>query len=230
MQNNFSITAKKMYGKRSVLDVEKCKFEHGKSYAIIGANGSGKSTLLKCIARAIDFDGKIEGLSKNMVAYMPQQSVGFSFSVINNLKFVYKTREKKFKKDEAKKILKDLDLLHLEKKNAAKLSGGETQRVALARILCADAPVFLLDEFTASMDIKQAKVCQELVSKRAKDRGKTLIFTSHQMSQVAEIADYVLFLHEGKLLETMGVKDFPKNVKTKELKEFLEYMLTKEVF
>lgn len=216
---------KKSYGKRTVLNIEELNLEYGKKYAIIGANGSGKSTLLKAISKEIEYEGIIDIEKSKKVVYMPQQSFCFSMSVLNNLKVVYKLRDVSFRKDEAIKLLKDLDLLHLMRKNAGKLSGGETQRVALARTLCAEADILLLDELTASMDIKQAQKCQKVLDDKVSEKNTTLIYTTHSMYQAENLADYVIFLHDGKVAEIIEAKGFMQNAKSHELKEFLEFTL-----
>ena len=140
--------AKKLYGEKLALDVD-YSFEEGKIYAIIGNNGSGKSTLLNVLAKQIRFEGEIT-LPGNVV-YMTQAAYNFDFSVKQNV-LLFVPKKDAQKRQDAERMMKEIGLDGLAKKNANKLSGGEGQKTALLRTLMQDAKVLLLDEPTSSMD------------------------------------------------------------------------------
>lgn len=216
------ITARKKYGDRVVLDVDKLRFEKGRVYALIGTNGSGKSTLLQTLAKVIDFKGDVKGLTENDVAYMPQKSFAFSTSVLANVTAPCPIHRIFTERAKAKRLLKSLALDHLSKKNASRLSGGETQRVALARMLVAPHDFLLLDEPSASMDVESTLISEEVIKDYLEMTGCTLIFATHSITQAKRLADEVIVLDSGKVVErgfTDQVLENPENDKTK---SFLE--------
>ena len=120
----------KTYDGRKVLDFEGMELEPGKIYAVIGANGSGKSTFAKCIAGIIRPDKKGQILEKKKsVGYMPQKSYAFSMSVEKNIALGGDDKVR------AQKLMEQLQITHLAKKKGNRLSGGETARMALARVM-----------------------------------------------------------------------------------------------
>ncbi|MEG1529564.1 MAG: ATP-binding cassette domain-containing protein, partial [Clostridia bacterium] len=102
------------------------------------------------------------------ICYMPQNSVGFAVSVKNNVEIAGKGLDRKLTKESAHRLLSDLGLWQLRRKNAAKLSGGETQRLSLARSLVVPHDVLLLDEPTAAMDVGSACVAEGIIKDYAK--------------------------------------------------------------
>ncbi|NLL56226.1 MAG: ABC transporter ATP-binding protein [Clostridiales bacterium] len=215
------ITAKKVYGQKVALDVSCLKFEQGKIYALIGANGSGKSTLLKCLANIVDFDGEIKEPIKDM-AYMPQHSYAFSISVKNNILLAFPFKERKKHLESVDKIMEKLELGKLKNKNASRLSGGETQKTALARLMVKKHCALLLDEPTSAMDIKAAlKVENELIN-YAKEHNTTVIFATHSLRQ-ASLAHEVIFLKDGYVVEREQSANILKSPKKAETKEFIDF-------
>lgn len=218
-----NISAKKTYGNKLALDINSLTFEQGKAYALIGANGSGKSTLLKILARQIEFDGKIDGLSK--VAYMPQNSYAFSMSVKQNILLPIPLRDRKAYQFRLDFLVEKLSLKALLGKNAVLLSGGETQRMALARTLMTECDTLLLDEPTSALDVEQAKLALSLLKSELADRSFTLIFATHSLKQAELLADEAIFLHDGKALEQGCPKTIFAQPKTSELAEFISFNL-----
>lgn len=218
------LTAKKTYGDRVVLDVEKLSFEEGRRYALIGANGSGKSTLLSILAAQTKPDeGGAIVLDGARVAYMPQSSFAFDMSVRNNVLLSSDFGTRKERGFCADMLIKSLGLWSLRKKNAAKLSGGETQRMALARTLMVKCDLLLLDEPTAALDVEQAKSAVELLKRETEYRKNTLIFATHSLRQAELLADEVLFLKDGKVLERGTPQMLLENASTEELRAFLAF-------
>ncbi len=216
------VTATKKYGERVVLDVENLRFEKGGVYALIGTNGSGKSTLLQCLAKIIPFKGELSGMTDLDVAYMPQKSFAFSTSVLSNVTApcpffkIFNERAK------AKRLLKKLGIQHLAKKNASRLSGGETQRVALARMLVVHHDVLLLDEPSASMDIESTLLAEEVIKDYVEETGCTLIFATHSLNQAKRLADEVVFLDGGKVVEIGYTDELLENPQDQRTKTFLD--------
>lgn len=216
------ITAKKYYGDNVVLDVENLFFEKGKKYALIGANGSGKSTLLKLIDKHIKAKNQELSIDKQVIiGYMPQTTYAFDFSVKRNIMLTCKISNRKSAKYRADNLIKDLQLEKFKNKNATRLSGGELQRVALARTLMLKCDLLLLDEPTSAMDVEQSKNVIEFLKNETDFFNMTLIFATHSLKQAESLADYVIFMSKGKIIEIIEAKDFMSKAKTKELIEFI---------
>ena len=209
------LKAKKLYGEKLALDLE-CSFEEGKIYAIIGSNGSGKSTLLNVLAKQVRFEGSVRA-PKNIV-YMTQSAYNFDFTVRRNVLLFVSSKDTQ-KVAEAERMIKEIGLDVLAKKNANRLSGGEGQKTALLRTLMQDCDVLLLDEPTSSMDTSSAKIAEDLVKQYHERTGCTVFIVTHSVAQAESIADEILFLSEGKLLERG--KDIIKFPATSELQLFL---------
>ena len=208
--------AKKLYGEKLALDVD-YSFEEGKIYAIIGNNGSGKSTLLNVLAKQIRFEGEIT-LPGNVV-YMTQAAYNFDFSVKQNV-LLFVPKKDVQKRQDAERMMKEIGLDGLAKKNANKLSGGEGQKTALLRTLMQDAKVLLLDEPTSSMDVTSTKIAEKLVLEYQKKTGCTVFIVTHSVAQAETIADEIFFFDSGKLVE--HGKDIVQNPESEQLKTYLQ--------
>lgn len=216
------ITAQKKYGDRVVLSVEKLSFERGRVYALVGVNGSGKSTLLQALAKVIDFKGEVKGLTGKDLCYMPQKSYAFSMSVLSNVTAPCKVKNLLSERAKAKRLLKDMGLDHLAMKNASRLSGGETQRVALARVMVVPHDVLLLDEPSASMDMESTLISEEVIKDYLERTGCTLIFATHSMAQARRLADEIVVLDGGKVIERGYVDEVLDNPQNDRTKAFLD--------
>ena len=189
----------------------------GKIYAIIGNNGSGKSTLLNVLAKQIRFEGEIT-LPGNVV-YMTQAAYNFDFSVKQNV-LLFVPKKDVQKRQDAERMMKEIGLDGLAKKNANKLSGGEGQKTALLRTLMQDAKVLLLDEPTSSMDVTSTKIAEKLVLEYQKKTGCTVFIVTHSVAQAETIADEIFFFDSGKLVE--HGKDIVQNPESEQLKTYLQ--------
>ena len=208
----------KTYDGRKVLDFEGMELEPGKIYAVIGANGSGKSTFAKCIAGIIRPDKKGHILEKKKsVGYMPQKSYAFSMSVEKNIALGGDDKAR------AQKLMEQLQITHLAKKRGNRLSGGETARMALARVMMSSFDLMILDEPTAAMDIETSLLSENLIMDYCKETNCALILVTHSLQQAKRVADRVLYFYKGKLME-YGEKDEVLNTPKKpETKRFLEF-------
>lgn len=204
---------KKIYKEKIALTIPEFTFEDGRRYALVGANGSGKSTLLKLIAGLLSADhGKISIEEPNKIVYMPQKSFAFNLSVQANLKIAGSS-------EKVDLLLEKLKISHLKKKNAARLSGGETQRMALARAMLAGGDVLLLDEPTSAMDMESAVLAENLILDQYKD--KTVIFATHSVQQAERLADEIIFMDNAEIVEVLPAKDFRASASNPLTKQFV---------
>jgi tungstate transport system ATP-binding protein len=206
----------KLFGTRTVLDIANLDIEDGSIYALLGPNGAGKTTLLNILAfldsptsGQIYYHGKpirftetqLQVLRKEVVM-VDQHPILFSTTVFKNLEFGLKIR--KIAKRERERIIEEtLDLVDMRsfiRAQAHRLSGGETQRVALARGLALSPKVFLCDEPTSSVDAENQTTIMKLLRRINEDRKITVIFTTHDRSQAADIAHHLLLLDNGRLV------------------------------
>ena len=217
---------KKFAGKRCIVNIPYLTIEKDERVALIGANGSGKTTLLRIIAGTIEADeGKVTIDSPGIHPYyMPQISFGFALNVLNNLKTVL---PKEMSKEEKQKAINDvlnlLDLEPLAKKIGNKLSGGETQRMALARLLITPKKLLLLDEPSSAADIKGIDLIETALLEFCKKNETTLVMATHSPKQALNIATRVILLQDGEIAESGAPEDLLKNPKTEWGKQFMAH-------
>jgi len=198
----------------SALALKDCSFEleAGNFLGVFGENGSGKSTLLKSIAGLVKPNsGSIEfhGIKKNDIGYMAQQTQvqkDFPASVYEVVMSGTLCRKSKFyfySKNDKKQADKNLELLGIEqlkRKSIQELSGGQRQRVLLARMLCAEAKLLLLDEPMTGLDAASSKHMYSIL-KDINSKGTTIIMVSHDIENTTDFCDKVLNL-EGESART----------------------------
>ena len=209
---------KKTYGDRTVLDIENLTFSKGEAVAIVGPNGSGKSTLLKIIADTVKSDGgDIERNGK--ILYLPQQSVPFRKSVRKNILFSMENTDNKDKRCD--EILEELSLTSLADKNAKTLSGGEAQRLSLGRILVNECDFMLLDEPSSAADIEGTETIEKALARYRDKTGCGVIMTTHSPVQALKLADRIIMLCDGKIVEDGKPEELLHNPKTEWGKKFI---------
>ena len=221
----------RVYGERTVLDIESLSLESGRRYALIGPNGSGKSTLLRIMAGTLEVsDGFIDvsgdvARDDVVVGYMPQSSYVFDFSVRKNVAMALEGSG--LSKDEQEKrveeALREVGMHELAEARGSGLSGGEAQRVALARILARDLDVVLLDEPTASMDVEGTMQVEEALVQYCERTGCLLVVATHAPSQARRIADEAIMLSDGHIAEFDEVTRVLENPQSEEGRSFLSY-------
>ena len=207
----------KTYEGRTVLDLPGLELEPGTVYAVIGANGSGKSTMAKVLAGIVPADkrGRIRG--DGTVGYMPQKNHAFRMSTRANI-LLNGTDEAR-----AAELMDALLLRPLERKRADRLSGGETARMALARLMMKKYDLVILDEPTAAMDMETTLLAEEEIRRYVRETDCALVLVTHSLQQARRLADRVLYLHKGKLLE-QGTKEQVLDAPAKEeTRRFLEF-------
>ena len=207
----------KTYEGRTVLDFPGMELQPGKIYAIIGANGSGKSTFAKILAGILKADRKGSFLDTASVGYMPQKNYAFRMSTKANILLNGSDEER------ANALMDAIGLRDLENKRADRLSGGETARMALARLMMKRYDVVLLDEPTAAMDMETTLLSEKLVVEYVRETGCALILVTHSLQQARRIADEVLYFHKGKLLEFGPREQLLYDPKKAETRQFLEF-------
>ena len=218
------------------------KVERGQKIVICGPSGSGKSTMIRCINRLeahqkgqivvhgteLTNDLKnIDMIRKNVGMVFQQFNLFPHLSVIDNISLA-PIWVKKMPKKEAE----DLALQHLEKvqiadqanKYPGQLSGGQQQRCAIARALCMEPKIMLFDEPTSALDPEMIKEVLDAMVNLAK-AGMTMIVVTHEMGFAKEVADEVIFMDEGMIVERAETKEFFANPKSDRTKLFLSQIL-----
>lgn len=214
----------KTYDKRLVLDAPELELESGKIYTIIGANGSGKSTFAKILAGTLASDQKISPFASDpslsllpSVGYLPQAAYAFRMSTRKNLLLANSDPVL------ADKRLAFLQIDHLAEKRADRLSGGETARMALARLTMRSFDLVILDEPTAAMDMESTILSEQLIQDYVSETNCILILVTHSLSQAKRMADEIWYFHKGSLLEH-GPKELileqPAHIQTQQFLEF----------
>ncbi|AFH48565.1 ABC-type transport system ATPase component [Ignavibacterium album JCM 16511] len=197
----------KKYNKLEVLKGIDAELQTGKVTAIVGPNGSGKTTLIKIILGLVkadfgfvEIDGtKINGdyNYKNNIGYMPQIArYPENLTVFEVLSMIKDLRNRKDQPEE--KLLKEFELSGELTKAIRTLSGGNRQKLSTVISLMFDPKFLIFDEPTAGLDPVISNRFKEMVFAE-KQKGKTIILTSHIMSEVEELADEIIFLLEGKI-------------------------------
>ncbi len=183
---------KKTYRARTVLEIDALRVEQGDTLALAGANGSGKTTLLRILAGSLKpTEGTVETALPAL--FLPQRTYAFRGTVLDNMLLGVKD-----KKEEALRLLKELELLHLRDKKASSLSGGELQRLAFCRLLVRPCKLLLLDEPTSACDAAGAKLLLELLERYRQQTGCTVILSTHTPVVALQAAKRLLILNNGK--------------------------------
>jgi len=209
---------------------------------LIGPSGSGKSTLLRCLNRLEEADeGKvlIDGAdiySKNININKLRERLGMVFqsfnlfphlSVLENITFAPVELKLMSKAEAEKKAMELLKKVGLQDKASAypeKLSGGQKQRVAIARALAMNPEIMLFDEPTSALDPEMVGEVLQVMKDLAKD-GMTMIVVTHEMGFAREVADRVIFMDEGYIVEEGTPESFFKEPKNERTKDFLSKIL-----
>ena len=207
----------KTYEGRTVLDFPGMELQSGKIYAIIGANGSGKSTFAKILAGIVPADKRGKHLDGGCIGYMPQKNYAFRMATRANI-LLNGTDVKR-----AEELMDALHIRHLEEKRADKLSGGETARMALARLMMKKYDLVILDEPTAAMDMETTILSENLIASYVQETGCTLVLVTHSLQQARRIADEVLYFHKGELAESGTNEQVLHNPESEKTRQFLEF-------
>ena len=209
---------------------------------VCGPSGSGKSTLIRCINRLEEHQkGKIvvDGIelsenTKNIEQVRAEVGMVFQqfnlfphLSILDNCSLApiwVKKIPKKQAEEQALKELEKVQILDQAKKFPGQLSGGQQQRAAIARALCMEPKIMLFDEPTSALDPEMIKEVLDAMVNLAK-AGMTMIVVTHEMGFAKEVADEVIFMDEGMIVEKAATKEFFANPKSERTKLFLSQIL-----
>lgn len=207
----------KRYGEREVLHIDQLTIPGGKIYTILGPNGSGKSTLLRIMALLLKNDaGELEVMGEQVswekgqllklrrqMSMVTQTSFMFQGSVTYNIAYGLRARKKKEKYIQKRvgEVLEMVGMTAYRNADARTLSGGERQKVAIARALAVNPRVLFLDEPTSNIDIASAAEIEKYIRYINEEKGVTIIMVTHNLFQAKRLADEVLFLTEGHIIE-----------------------------
>jgi tungstate transport system ATP-binding protein len=224
---------RKSYG-REVLRVEELSLDPGIIYGVIGPSGAGKSTLLRIInllvapdqgrilfdGRAVPVNGGARLALQQRMTLVTQKPLLFKASVWDNIAYGLRARGLPRPEIEAKvsALLSKIGLTGQARQQAASLSGGEAQRVALARAVALEPELLLLDEPTANLDPANVELMEKLVLDLNRTTDMTIVMVTHNIFQARRIAGRVIFVFDGKIVETGRTEDLfaaPADCRTK---------------
>ena len=232
----------KWFGDFQVLKDINLDVEANKKIVVCGPSGSGKSTLIRCINRleehqkgSIIVDGtELSEETKNIEQIRAEVGMVFQqfnlfphLSILDNCTLAPIWVKKMPKKNAEELAIKQLRQVQIEdqaNKYPGQLSGGQQQRCAIARALCMEPKIMLFDEPTSALDPEMIKEVLDAMVTLAK-AGMTMIVVTHEMGFAKEVADEVIFMDEGMIIEKADTKEFFANPKSERTKLFLSQIL-----
>lgn len=228
----------KNYGERGVLKGINLLLHKGEVLVILGPSGCGKSTLLRCVNRLERNDGgdiifQVRSIyDKEIKIREVRQKIGMVFqsydlfahmTVIENI-LLGPVKSQKREKEEvltlARTLLEKVGLGDRENSYPRQLSGGQKQRVAIVRALCMNPDIILFDEVTAALDPEMVREVLEVIKNLA-NQGMTMMIVTHEMNFARSVADKIIFMDEGVIIEESSPEEFFENPKTDRAKQFL---------
>ena len=232
----------KWFDKFQVLKEINLEVKPKEKIVVCGPSGSGKSTLIRCINRLeehqeglIVVDGQeisentknIENIRAEVGMVFQQFNLFPHLSILDNCSLAPIWVKKLPKKQAEKLAMENLKRVQIEDqalKFPGQLSGGQQQRAAIARALCMEPKIMLFDEPTSALDPEMIKEVLDVMTDLAKD-GMTMIVVTHEMGFAKEVADNMIFMDEGRIVEKAKTKDFFENPKSDRTKLFLSQIL-----
>ena len=232
----------KWFDKFQVLKEINLEVKAKEKIVVCGPSGSGKSTLIRCINRleehqegSIEVDGKeISENTKNIEKIRAEVGMVFQqfnlfphLSILDNCSLApiwVKKLPKKQAEELAMENLKRVQIEDQAVKFPGQLSGGQQQRAAIARALCMEPKIMLFDEPTSALDPEMIKEVLDVMVDLARG-GMTMIVVTHEMGFAKEVADNMIFMDEGRIVEKARTKDFFENPKSDRTKLFLSQIL-----
>lgn len=202
-----------------------------KIIVLLGVNGAGKSTLMRILAGLENTDSGTILLNgqnsyskalRQVSTLVFQKTVMFTMNVYDNLAYGLKIR-KVSREEIAQRVpeaLASVRLSGFEKRRAKKLSGGEQQRIALARAFLLDPKVLLLDEPTANLDPNSATIIEKAIVSQKSDR-RIIVMATHNLNQARRLADEIVHIHNGEIVEAAKTEDFFESPKSEITRKFI---------
>ena len=230
---------KKKFGEDVILDGVDLTINKGEVVVMLGSSGCGKSTLLRCINGLESFDEgsiRIDGeeiVSGSKAMTHLSQKIGMVFqsydlfphrNILDNITLAPVKVQKRAKEDagaQAEQLLRRVGLWEKRKAYPRELSGGQKQRVAIVRALCMNPQIMLFDEVTAALDPEMVREVLDVMLELAQG-GMTMLIVTHEMGFARAVADRIVFLDEGKILENLPAETFFNNPSTQRAKDFLQ--------
>jgi tungstate transport system ATP-binding protein len=225
------VGVQKNYRNVEALKSVSLELQGNKIIVLLGVNGAGKSTLMRILAGlensdtgTILFDNQNTDAKalRHISTLIFQKTAMFTRNVYDNLAYGLKIR-KVPKEEIAKRVPEALAAVRLsgfEKRRAKKLSGGEQQRIALARAFLLDSNVLLLDEPTANLDPNSAIIIEKAIISQ-KSSGRIIVMATHNLSQARRMADEIVHIHNGEIVEVSKTEDFFENPKSEVTRKFI---------
>ena len=220
--------------KTKVLDDFSLNLKQGELLVILGPSGCGKTTLLKCITGTLDYDeGYIEingidaqrlSIKDRNLAYVSQSFFTYGFmSVYNNIALPLKAQKVPIEEIEQRvlEISKKLEIDYLLSRRPKQLSGGQQQKVALARALIKNPDIYLFDEPLSNLDPLVKVELKKTIKKIKEEYNATMIFVTHDINDAIYLADRVIIMNDGKIVEEGNINEMIKNPSNEFIKKFL---------
>ena len=229
----------KNYGDLEVLKGINLDVHKGEVVVIIGASGCGKSSFLRCMNGLEDIQGgeitlvniiKFSELKEDITKI--RQKIGMVFqsyelfphlTILDNILLAplkVQKRNKEEVKKQALKLLERVNLLDKQNSYPRQLSGGQKQRDAIVRSLCMNPEIMLFDEVTAALDPEMVREVLDVMLELAKD-GMTMVIVTHEMQFARAVADRIIFMDKGYIVEEGEAEEFFSNPKTERAQKFL---------
>ncbi len=222
---------KQVFDGRTVLDINTLDLAAGRSYALLGPNGCGKTTLLEILAflrppasgtlrfkgREMDWRNKSLTVLRRQVVLVHQHPIMFTCTALKNVEYGLRMRSVSAG-DRRKRALECLDRVGMRgfaSRPAHKLSGGETQRIAIARALACSPEVLLFDEPTAGVDVENQAVIEAIIREISKEKGILVVFSTHRSLEASRLSQERIFLSAGKLTGPGGENRFSGTVENR---------------
>lgn len=229
---------KKNYGDIEALRGIDLEVKNGEVVVVLGPSGCGKSTFLRCLNGLEQINGgeiELKGygvLGKDIPFEKIRGKVGMVFqsyelfphlNVINNIMLgpvKAQNRKKEEVEKQADEFLKRVGLFNRKYAYPRELSGGQKQRIAIVRALCMNPEIMLFDEVTAALDPEMVREVLMVLLELAKN-GMTMVVVTHEIEFAKHVADKIVFMEEGKIVEMSSPEEFFSNPKTERAKSFL---------
>lgn len=231
------IGLKKNYGVRTVLHIKELEIQQGCVTSVVGPNGSGKTTFLTLLAGLLDrdsgqilYDGGTVPPYRDMTMVF-QKPCLISSTVRENIAWPLKIRgmEKRLISKRVEELAGELGLTRLLDRRADRLSSGEAQKTALARALSFCPKLLLLDEPGANIDPEALAEMEQLLLKMKEQKNTTIILVTHNLAQARRLADRMIFVDRGEIVEYSTADKFFISPKRPETRRFLEHETVMEM-